>query len=108
MSIRLRLAVVFALASAILLALGGWLFVTILSSSLLASIDSQLGAQAAQASRYSSSFSPARPPGPVASNPPEYAVQLIDQSGRVRAASQEAGRGPVLSDRKSVVSGKSV
>jgi signal transduction histidine kinase len=97
MSIRLRLAVVFALASAILLALGGWLFVTILSSSLLASIDSQLGAQAAQASRYSSSFSPARPPGPVASNPPEYAVQLIDQSGRVRAASQEAGRGPVLS-----------
>ena len=42
MSIRLRLAVVFAVASAIVFALGSWLFVAMLSSSLLGAIDAQL------------------------------------------------------------------
>ena len=98
MSIRLRLAVVFAFTSAILFALGGWLFVTILSSSLLGSIDSQLAAQASQASQYLSSSSQANRSGAIANNPPEYVVQLIDQSGRVRAASEEADSRPILSN----------
>jgi hypothetical protein len=38
MSIRLRLAVVFAIASAILFILGSWLFVAKLSASLLARV----------------------------------------------------------------------
>jgi len=99
MSIRLRLAVVFAVVSAALFALGGWLFVTVLSSSLMASIDAQLAAQATQASAsaYLSSSPPPSPPATEASNPPEYAIQLIDRSGRVQGASQEAGRGLILS-----------
>jgi signal transduction histidine kinase len=97
MSIRLRLAVVFALASAILFAFGGWLFVTVLSSSLMSSIDSQLAAQAAQASQYLSSSSPATAPATTATNPPEYMIQLVDQTGQVRAASEEAGNRPILS-----------
>ena len=52
MSIRLRLAVVFAVASAVVFALGSWLFVAELSSSLLGSIDSQLTVRLAQAARY--------------------------------------------------------
>jgi len=94
MSIRLRLAVVFAVASAILLALGGWLFVALLSSSLMASIDSQLAVQASQAAQYLSTGT-ARPTA-TAANPPEYVIQLIDQTGRVRAASEEAGSHPIL------------
>ena len=96
MSIRLRLTVVFAVAAAIVFALGGWLFVTVLSSSLTASIDSQLATQAAQASGYLSSGSTG-PAAPVAINPPQYSVQLIDPAGRVRAASEEAGNRPVIS-----------
>ena len=97
MSIRLRLAVVFAVVSAALFALGGWLFVTVLSSSLMASIDAQLAAQATQASAYLSSSPPPSSPATEATNPPEYAIQLIDRSGRVQGASQEAGRGVILS-----------
>ena len=52
MSIRLRLAVVFAVASAVLFALGGWLFVSRLSASLQSTIDSQLAVQLVQAPRY--------------------------------------------------------
>ncbi len=52
MSIRLRLALLFAIASAVVLSLGAWLFVSVLSSSLLSSVDSQLAAQASHASSY--------------------------------------------------------
>ncbi len=97
MSIRLRLTVVFALAAAILFALGGWLFVSLLSSSLMSSIDAQLAAQAAQASVYLSSGTPVAPPVAIATNPQEYAIQLVDRTGRVRAASEEAGSRPILS-----------
>jgi len=91
------LTVVFALAAATLFALGGWLFVTSLSSSLMSSIDAQLAAQAAQASVYLSSGTPVAPPVGVATNPQEYAIQLIDRTGRVRGASEEAGSRPMLS-----------
>ena len=90
MSIRLRLAVVFTIAAAILFALGSWLFITELSSSLLGSIDAQLAAQLSGASRYLPAHpSPALPPGSPA--PGEYIVQIIDPSGRVRGASADAG-----------------
>ena len=97
MSIRLRLTVVFALAAATLFALGGWLFVTLLSASLMSSIDAQLAAQAAQASVYLSSGTPVATPAVIATNPQEYVIQLIDQAGHVRGSSEEAGSRPILS-----------
>jgi two-component system OmpR family sensor kinase len=96
MSIRLRLAVVFAVASALVFALGSWLFIAELSSSLLGSIDSQLAVRLDQAPRYL-----ATPGGavPAAGSPApgEYVVQIIDSSGRVRGASADAGTTPMLS-----------
>jgi two-component system OmpR family sensor kinase len=95
MSIRLRLAVVFAVASALVFALGSWLFIAELSSSLLGSIDSQLAVRLDQAPRYL-----ATPGGavPAAGSPApgEYVVQIIDSSGRVRGASADAGTTPML------------
>ena len=59
MSIRIRLAVVFTAAAALVFALGAWLFVAKLSASLLGSIDTQLSGQLSRASRYYSAASPA-------------------------------------------------
>ena len=55
MSIKLRLAVAFTAAAAILFTLGSWLFIAGLSSSLLSSIDSQLAARLSTAGRGRSS-----------------------------------------------------
>ena len=96
MSIRLRLAVVFTVAAAILFALGSWLFVMLLSSSLLGSIDAQLTAQLSGASRYLPAHGSAAPAAGSPA-PGEYVVQVIDPSGRVRGASADAGRTPMLS-----------
>ena len=52
MPIRLRLAVAFAVAAAAIFALGGWLFISSLSSAQLGAIDSQLAVQLGQAGRY--------------------------------------------------------
>jgi len=95
MSIRLRLAVLFAVASAVVFAFGGWLFVAKLSSSLLGSIDSQLIAELNRAGRY---VPAAGKPGPANGSPApgEYVVQVIDSSGRVRGASADAGTTPML------------
>src|ERR1035438_4018684 len=81
MSIRLRLAVVFAVASALLFALGSWLFAVELSSSLLGSVDSQLAVQLGQAGSY---LRASGRPGPSAGSPApgEYVIQVIDPSGR--------------------------
>ncbi len=96
MSIRLRLAVVFAVASALVFTIGSALFVRQLSSSLLRSIDSQLAVQLAQAGRYLPASGAVTP---VAGRPApgEYVVQVIDPQGRVRGASADAGTSPVLS-----------
>ncbi len=85
MSIRLRLAVVFALSAAVLFALGSWLFVARLSSSLLRSVDSQLTARLGQADRYVSGSRP------ITGTPPpgEFVVQVLDPAGRVRGGSAE-------------------
>jgi len=95
MSIRFRLAAVFAIASALLLALGGWLFVSVLSTSLMNSIDSQLTVQASHGSSYvgSTTTIPSTNPG---TNAPEYTVQVIDGANRVRGSSGEAGTRPIL------------
>ena len=96
MSIRLRLAVVFAVASALLFALGSWLFAVALSSSLLGSVDAQLAVQLGQAGSY---LQASGTPGPSAGRPApgEYVIQIIDLSGRVRGASADAGSAPMLS-----------
>ena len=85
----------FALASALLLAVGGWLFVSILSSSLMSSIDSQLSVQASHGSSYLTS-NPSLPTTPSGTNAPEYTVQVIDGANKVRGASAEAGQQPLL------------
>ncbi len=95
MSIRLRLAAVFTAAAVILFTLGSWAFVAGLSSSLLGAIDTQLAARISTASRYLPGHGPAAPTAGLA--PGDYVVQVIDQAGRVRGGSPEAGRTPLVS-----------
>ena len=97
MPIRLRLAVAFAVAAAAIFALGGWLFISGLSSAQLGAIDSQLAVQLGQAGRYLTAGGQS---GPAASaggpGPGEYQVQVIDAAGRVRGASPDTGTVPLL------------
>jgi two-component system, OmpR family, sensor kinase len=93
MSIRLRLAVVFTVAAAILFALGSWLFVTALSSSLLGTIDAQLATRLSTASRYLAGNASAQTGNPA---PGEYIVQVISPAGRVIRGSADAGTTPAL------------
>ena len=93
MSIRLRLALAFAAAAALLFAIGAWLFAASLSATQLRVIDSQLTAQLAQAGRYVPGPAPAGAvPTPA---PGEYLVQAIDAAGRARG-SPDAGTVPLL------------
>jgi len=96
MSIRLRLALLFAIASALMLSLGAWLFVSALSSSLLSSVDSQLAAHASHASSYLSAGSHI-PISTSGTNAPEYVVQVVDASGKVRGSSADAPGVPIIS-----------
>jgi signal transduction histidine kinase len=95
--IRLRIALVFALALAIAFALGGWLFLSQLSAATLRSTDSALAARLLQAGR-----DPENETAPVAALPPggpapgESVVQIVDGSGRVRRASAHAGQASLL------------
>lgn len=97
MPIRLRLALAFAAAAALLFVVGGWLFSTALSAAQLGAIDSQLTAQLAQAARYlpgnGTGPQPATAANPV---PGEYLIQVVDSAGRVRGASPDAGTAPLL------------
>jgi signal transduction histidine kinase len=95
--IRLRVALVFVAALAVAFALGGWLFYNRLSASLLNATDAALAARLSQAGQYVR----AQPTGPralVNGNllPGEYVVQILDGTGRVRAASSDAGTRPLL------------
>jgi two-component system, OmpR family, sensor kinase len=96
MSIRLRLAVVFAVATALVFTVGSWLFVTELSASLQGSVDSQLGVRLAQAARYLPEGG-ASPPAAGAPAPGEYVVQVIDDAGTVQGRSADAATTPMLS-----------
>jgi two-component system, OmpR family, sensor kinase len=95
--IRLRVALVFALALAIAFALGGWLFISQLSAAMLRSTDSALAARLSQVSH-----DPEGETAPVATRPPggpapgEYIAQVVDASGRVRRVFSHAGQAPLL------------
>lgn len=96
MSIRLRVAVIFAIALAVAFSLGSWLLVSQLRTVMLRSLDAGLAAQLAQAGKLfqgTESGGRAHPPGLP---PGDYIAQLIDPTGRVRQSSEEAGRAPLL------------
>lgn len=97
MPIRLRLALAFAAAAALLFSVGGWLFAAALSSAQLGVIDSQLTAQLTPAARYVPGS--ARTPAPVPAaraTPGEYMLQVINSAGQVYS-SPDAGTTPLLS-----------
>lgn len=99
MSIRLRVALVFALALAVAFALGGWLFVSQLSAAMLRSTDAALAARLSQAGRYTEDDG--NPRSAVVARgrpaPGEYVVQIVSPSGQVTHASPDAGNVPLLS-----------
>lgn len=98
MPIRLRVALVFVIALAIALILGGWLFLNRLSAAMTNSTDSALAARLSQADRYLRADG--MPPSAVVDGSPvpgEFVVQIIDQSRQVRGASADAGTRPLLS-----------
>ena len=97
MPIRLRLAIAFAVAAAAIFALGGWLFISSLSSAQLGAIDSQLAVQLGQAGRYLTAGGQSGPAAGSAGLPAgDYLVQVIDAAGRMRGASPDTGTVPLL------------
>ena len=83
MSIRLRVALVFALALAVAFTLGGWLFLSQLSAAMLRTTDANLTARLSQGRAAEDEEGP----GPAITNaalaPGEYVVQIVTPSGRV-------------------------
>jgi signal transduction histidine kinase len=97
MPIRLRLALAFAAAAALLFAVGGWLFAAALSSAQLGVIDSQLTAQLPQAARYVPGPARTQAPVPAApATPGDYLLQVVDTAGQVYGG-PDAGTVPLLS-----------
>ncbi len=98
MSIRLRVALVFAIALAVAFSLGSWLLVSQLRSVMLRSLDAGLTTQLSQAQKpLSASQAGSRSQlSPASLAPGDYIVQLIDAGGRVRASSEDVGRAPLL------------
>jgi two-component system OmpR family sensor kinase len=96
--IRLRVALVFALALAVAFALGGWLFVSQLSAAMLRSTDAALAARLSQAGRYTEDDGNPRSPAVARGKPApgEYVIQVVNASGRVTQASPDAGNIPLL------------
>jgi signal transduction histidine kinase len=83
-SIRLRVALVFALALAIAFALGGWLFISQLSAAMLRTTDASLAARISQAGHSADPEEGSKPP--ITSYPlvpGEYIAQIVDPAGRV-------------------------
>jgi two-component system OmpR family sensor kinase len=100
MPIRLRVALVFALALAIAFTLGGWLFISQLSAAMLRTTDAALAARLTQASRYTADDEEGNLPASFVTSkagPGEYIVQVVGPSGRVIRISQNAGKTPLLS-----------
>ena len=94
MSIRLRVALVFALALAMAFTLGGWLFISQLSAAMLRTTDANLAARLSQAGRSDNEegSGPAITTATLA--PGEYVVQTITPSGQVK--NSNAGPAPLL------------
>jgi signal transduction histidine kinase len=100
MPIRLRVALVFALALAAAFALGGWLFISQLSVAMLKSTDAALAARLTQAGRFTADDEEGNLPASFLTGKPgpgEYIVQVVGPSGRVIRVSQNAGKTPLLS-----------
>jgi two-component system OmpR family sensor kinase len=97
MPIRLRVALVFALALAVAFTAGSWLLLSQLSAAMLRSTDAALAARLTQAGHYleddSSLTSPIVTGTPV---PGQFVVQIVSPSGKVRHASANAGLRPLL------------
>jgi two-component system, OmpR family, sensor kinase len=92
-SIRLRVALVFALALAIAFALGGWLFVSQLSAAMLRTTDTALTARLDQAARFAEDDEGPKPA--ITTAPPvpgEYMVQVVDPAGRVKSSNAGSTR----------------
>jgi two-component system, OmpR family, sensor kinase len=85
MSIRLRVALVFALALAIAFALLGWLFISQLSAAMLRTTDANLAARLSQAVRGTDNEDLSGPAITTATLAPgEYVVQTITPLGQVK------------------------
>lgn len=99
MPIRLRVALVFALALAVAFSLGGWLFVSQLSAAMLKSTDAALAVRLSQVGRYAEDDGNPRSPVVTGGRPApgEYIVQTVSPAGRVVRASPDAGNVPLLS-----------
>jgi two-component system, OmpR family, sensor kinase len=94
-SIRLRVALVFALALAIVLTLGGWLFISQLSAAMLRTTDANLAARLSQAGGSSDNEEGSKPAiTNLPLQPGEYILQIIDPAGRV--TNSNAGPRPLL------------
>lgn len=96
MSIRLRVAAVFAIALAVAFAVGSWLLVSQLKTVMLRSVDTGLTSQLPQARRLLVTAEPGSRSRSTTSTFGDYIAQLIDQTGRVRASSEDASRTPLL------------
>ena len=100
MSIRLRVAAVFAVALAVAFTLGSWLFRDQLSAQLISSTDAGLAAQVSGAGQFLPKGSRPVPPAArhAGATAGEYLIQLIDPAGHLRYASQDAGSARLLTD----------
>lgn len=96
MSIRLRVAVIFAIALAVAFSLGSWLLVSQLRAVMLQSLDAGLSTQLAQAGKLFAEVGSGRRAHPAGLPPGDYIAQLIDPTGRVRASTEDAGRVSLL------------
>ena len=95
MSIRFRVAAVFAIALAVAFSLGSWLLVSQLKTVMLRSVDAGLSAQFPHARRLlTTAESGGRAQSALSLG--DYVVQLIDSTGRVRATSEDVGQTPLL------------
>ena len=88
MSIRLRLATVFTVATAVIFSFGAWLFVAELSSGLLNLLDSQLKADLIQAGRLVNTPAKAGTGLPL---PGQVILQVFDSSGHLRGSTPDSG-----------------
>jgi signal transduction histidine kinase len=102
MPIRMRLALLFAVALTVVYSLGAWLLVTRLSAAVLHKTDTQLAAQVSQAAAYlpSDEGGGSRPAAAASLASGGAVVQVIDSSGRVRGTSSEAESEPLLTGRE--------
>jgi signal transduction histidine kinase len=98
MPIRLRLAIAFAIVFAAAFSLGSWLLVSQLRTVMLRSTDAGLATQLTRVRRLVGPEPSGGTNRPSLSGlaPGDYAAQVIDPAGRVRASSEEAGSAPLL------------